>query len=90
MYEHTLVALSVKNPLAMQAGGLGLIPGSGGSPGEGNVNLLQYSRLGNLMDRGDGQASVHRIAESDLSQITHLQKQLVLYKSHNFSVHLAD
>ena len=66
MYEHTPVALSVKNLLAMQAGDLGLIPGTGRSPGEGNVNPLQYSCLGNLMDRGDWQASVHRVAESDL------------------------
>ena len=65
MYEHTPVALSVKNLLAMQAGDLGLIPGTGRSPGEGNVNPLQYSCLGN-MDRGDWQASVHRVAESDL------------------------
>ena len=66
MYEHTPVALSVKNLLAMQAGDLGLIPGTGRSPGEGNVNPLQYSCLGNLMDRGNWQASVHRVAESDL------------------------
>ena len=56
MYEHTPVALSVKNPLTVQAGDLGLIPGSGRSPGEENVNPLQYSCLGNLMDRGDWQA----------------------------------
>ena len=33
------------------AGDLGSIPGSGRSCGEGNSNLLQYSCLGNLMDR---------------------------------------
>ena len=33
-------------------GDTGLIHGSGRSPGEGNGNLLQYSRLGNHMDRG--------------------------------------
>ena len=37
---------------ASQAGDLGLIPGSGRSPGEGNGNPLQYSCLENLMDRG--------------------------------------
>ena len=37
---------------ACNAGDLGLIPGSGRSPGEGNGNLLQYSRLENPMDRG--------------------------------------
>ena len=30
----------------------GLIPGLGRFPGEGNGNLLQYSSLGNSMDRG--------------------------------------
>ena len=34
---------------------LSLIPGSGGSPGEGNGNLLQYSCLGNPLDRGPGE-----------------------------------
>ena len=29
-----------------------MIPGSGRSPGEGNGNPLQYSCLGNVMDRG--------------------------------------
>ena len=41
----------VKNPPA-NARDLGLIPGSGGSPGEGNGNPLQDSCLGNPMDRG--------------------------------------
>ena len=31
---------------------LGLTPGSGRSPGEGNGNPLQYSCLENPMDRG--------------------------------------
>ena len=34
------------------AGDVGLIPGLGRSPGEGNSNSLWYSCLGNLMDRG--------------------------------------
>ena len=37
---------------ACNAGDLGLIPGSGRSPGEGNGNLLQYSCLENSMDGG--------------------------------------
>ena len=37
---------------ACNAGDLGLILGSGRSPGEGNGNPLQYSRLENPMDRG--------------------------------------
>ena len=41
----------VKDPLA-NAGDMGLIPGLGRSPGEGNGNLLQYSCLESPMDRG--------------------------------------
>ena len=41
----------VKNPPA-NAGDTGSIPGSGRSPGEGNVNPLQYFCLGNPMDKG--------------------------------------
>ena len=41
----------VKNPPA-KAGDAGSIPGLGRSPGEGNDNLLQYSWLGNSMERG--------------------------------------
>ena len=37
---------------ACSAGDPGLIPASGRSPGEGNGNPLQYSRLENSMDRG--------------------------------------
>ena len=38
----------------------GLFLGSGGSPGGGNSNLLQYSCLENPMVRGDWQAAIHR------------------------------
>ena len=43
---------SVSKESACNAGDLGLIPGSGRSPGEGNGNPLQYSCLTNPMDRG--------------------------------------
>ena len=46
------------------AGGLGLIPGLGRSPGEGNGYQLQYSCLENSMDRGTWQAIVHGVAKS--------------------------
>ena len=42
----------------------GLIPGSGRSPGEGNGNLLQYSCLGNPMDRGAWWAIVHGVVKT--------------------------
>ena len=51
---------------ACNARDLGSIPGSGRSPGEGRGNPLQYSCLGNPMDRGDWWGTVHRAAnESD-------------------------
>ena len=43
---------------------LGSIPGWGRSPGEGNGCLLQYSGLGNPMNRGAWWATVHGIAKS--------------------------
>ena len=43
------------------AGDMGLIPGSGRYPGKGNGNLLQYSCLGNPMDRGAWWAIVHGV-----------------------------
>ena len=50
----------VENPPA-NAGGMGSIPGYGGSLGEGNGKPLQYSYLENPMDRGAWQATVHGI-----------------------------
>ena len=41
-----------------------LIPGSGSYPREGNSNPLQYSCLGNPMDRGAWWATVHGVAKS--------------------------
>ena len=60
----------VKNPTnAGDTGDTGLIPRSGRSPGGGNGNPLQCSCLGNSMDRGAWQATVHRVAkESDMTE----------------------
>ena len=49
---------------ACNAGDLGSIPGLGRSPGEGNGNPLQYSRLENPMDGGAWWATVHGVAKS--------------------------
>ena len=43
---------------------LGSIPGLGRSPGAGNGNSLQYSCLGNPMDRGAWWAPIHGVAKS--------------------------
>ena len=50
--------------LPANAGDTGLIPGSGRFPGGGNGNPLQYSCLGNSMDRGACQATVYGAAKS--------------------------
>ena len=56
----------VKNlPASAEAGS---ISGSGRSPGGGHGNPLQYSRLGDPMDRGAWQTAVHGAAkESDMT-----------------------
>ena len=45
---------------ACEAGDKGSIPGSGRSPGVGNVSLLQYSCLENPLDRGAWWATAHK------------------------------
>ena len=58
-------SLGVKHSPAKE-GDVGLIPGVGRSPGVEMGNPLQYFCLGNSMDRGAWQATVHRVAkESD-------------------------
>ena len=49
---------------ACNAGDLGLIPGLGRSPGDGNGNPLQYSCLEKSRDRGAWQATVHGVTKS--------------------------
>ena len=53
----------VKNPPA-NAGNEGSIPELGRALGVGNGNPLQYSCLGNAMDRGDWWATVQGVARS--------------------------
>ena len=66
------MALVVKN-LPAKAGDVrdvGLIPGSGRSPGVGFNNSLQYSSLENSMDRGAWWVTVHGVAKSDTTEAT--------------------
>ena len=52
---------AMRNPPA-NAGHASLIPGLGRSPGEGNgLKPIQYSCLGNPMDRGAQQTTVHGV-----------------------------
>ena len=60
---------SVVMNLPANAGDAGLIPGSGRSPGEGNGSPLQYSCLGNPVDRGTWRATVHGVAKSQTQLI---------------------
>ena len=46
------------------------------SPGEGNGNILSYSCLGNLMDRGTRQPRVHRVAK-ELNMMLRLNSKIV-------------
>ena len=62
-------------------GDLGSIPGLGGSPGEGNGYSLQYSGLENSMDKGDRQATVHSIAESETTKRLSLSLSYCMWKS---------
>ena len=61
----------VKN-LPADAGNAGSISRWGRAPREGNGNSLQYSCLGNPMDRGDWWATVHGVSKSQtqLSDLT--------------------
>ena len=63
---------------AWDTGDPGSIPELGISPGEGNGNPLQYSCLGNPMNRGAWWATIHSVAESDTTeQLTQQQHKFV-------------
>ena len=69
---------------AGDAGDVGSVRGYERSPGGGNGNPLQYSRLGNPMDRGAWQATVHSVTKNRkrlkwLSIHTHIVIKLAFY-----------
>ena len=64
-YGASLVVQSIKNPSTCR-----MIPESGTSPGEGNDNPLQYSCLGNPMERGVWRARVLRVTKSIRHSLT--------------------
>ena len=67
---------SVAKNLLANAGDVGLIPGSGRSPGERNCNPLQDSCLENHMGRGARRARVHGVTkESDMTEQLNNNKQ---------------
>ena len=65
---------SIGKASAYNAGDLGLIPGLGRFPGEGNGNPLQHSCLENPVDGGAWYATVHGVSKSrtQLSNFTHI------------------
>ena len=86
----------LKNPSvnAEDTRDMGWIPGLGRSPGRGNGNPLQYSCLGNPMDRGAWWATVHKVAKSQRglsdspsppSTNTHMKSYMQIYTEICFS-----
>ena len=86
------VAQIVKNLPAMQETP-GSIPGSGGSPGGGTGNPLQYSCLENSMERGAWRATVQGVAKSQMTEYDSeqlgnkplLKSRALIYKSHQMA-----
>ena len=74
----------LKNP-PTNAGDVGLFPGSGRSSGGGNGNPLQYSCLGNPMDRGGWWATVHEV--SKLGTVEHAHNSVNTYR-HTYFMHI--
>ena len=64
---------------------MGSISGSGRSPEEENGSPLQYSHLGNPMDRGAWQAAVHGATKSRTRLSTHVYTQWTLVYSQNWA-----
>ena len=80
------MVLLVKNPPA-NVGDIrdeDSIPGSGRSPGRSYGNPLQYSCLENPMNRGSGQATIHRVTErKSWSRLKRVSIRLQCYDEKN-------
>ena len=67
-----ILTSSISKESACRAGEPSSIPGSGGSPGEGNGYLLWCSCLGNPMDRGAWWTTIHGVTkELDMTAFEH-------------------
>ena len=73
--------------LPANAGDVGSFPGLGRSPRGGNGNLLQYSCLGNPMDRGAQQTTVHGMNHKRVEQDLELNNNNMLWVEDYFSTH---
>ena len=94
LYQPLLWGFSIsagKNPL-VNAGDASSIPGLGRAPGRGNGKPLQYSCLGNLLDRRGWQATVHGVRKSWTHLATKQQQHYPLlylkYLETSFLLHL--
>ena len=86
-FQHEVVVVwgSEVKGSAWNAGDLGLIPGSGRSPGEVNGNPLQYSCLENPMEGGAWWATVHGVAKSQTRKESQLSDfTLLICDQNNF------
>ena len=77
----------IKNP-PTKAGHEASIPGLGRPPGEGNVNPIQYSCLGNPKDRGAWQATVHGVTKKLKYDLPTKQKNNICIYKHTHTRHL--
>ena len=79
---------SVVKNMPANARDTGSIPGLGRSLGEGNGYPLQYSCLGNPIDRGTWQATVHGVTKE--SDMTKQLKHVLVDKRGNWFLGKAD